>query len=114
MSGHAYVRCLRAHFLTQQALGILLLESFSIDESLMDELKTVYGPLFDNTNFLDDVLHFSSLDDLKNIFERKLENIESHHSRTGKLWVKYFKLVDIVKQFIRAERCGDWDLHLHA
>ena len=111
MSGHAYARCLRAHFLTQQALGILLLESFSIDGSLMDELKTVYGSLFDNTNFLDDGLHSSSLDDL--IFERKLENIESH-SWTGKLWVQYFKLVDIAEQFIRAERCGDWDLHLHS
>ena len=34
-------------------------------------------------------------------------------SRTGKLWVEYLKQVSLIICFIRAERTGDWDLHLH-
>ena len=33
-------------------------------------------------------------------------------SRTAKLWLQYLKYIDIVKTLIRAERTGDWNLHL--
>lgn len=33
---------------------------------------------------------------------------------TAKLWVQYFYMVSIVKDFIRSERLGDWDGHLKA
>jgi hypothetical protein len=31
-------------------------------------------------------------------------------SQTAKLWLQYIKYVNIVKDFIRAERTGDWNL----
>ena len=34
-------------------------------------------------------------------------------SRTGKLWMEYVKMIRVLLQFIRAERCGDWDMHLY-
>ena len=33
-------------------------------------------------------------------------------SRTGKLWIKYMKMVRILLLFIHTERTGDWALHL--
>lgn len=33
-------------------------------------------------------------------------------SRTGRLWLQYMKMVDILKHFLRAERTGNWDMHL--
>ena len=33
-------------------------------------------------------------------------------SRTAKLWLQYMEYVDIMRQFIRASRSGDWNLHL--
>ena len=35
-------------------------------------------------------------------------------SRTAKLWLAYIEYVDTLKLFIRAERTGDWNLHLVA
>ena len=35
-------------------------------------------------------------------------------SRTAKLWLQYIEYVEIVKLFIRAERTGNWNLHLVA
>ena len=36
------------------------------------------------------------------------------NSRTAKLWVEYYRQVQIMSLFVRAERCGDWKLHLYA
>lgn len=32
--------------------------------------------------------------------------------RTAKLWIQYLKLVSLLKNFITADRTGDWKLHL--
>ena len=32
--------------------------------------------------------------------------------RTARLWIQYLEYVTIVKNFIRAERTGNWHLHL--
>ena len=34
--------------------------------------------------------------------------------RTPKLWLQYIHMVDILKKLIKAERLGNWDLHLEA
>jgi hypothetical protein len=31
---------------------------------------------------------------------------------TAKLWVQYFKMTALIKQFIEAERSSNWDLHI--
>ncbi|KAJ8867077.1 hypothetical protein PR048_032939 [Dryococelus australis] len=41
-----------------------------------------------------------------------LEENSLHSKGTGKLWVQYLWQVDILRLFIRAERSGDWELHL--
>ena len=35
-------------------------------------------------------------------------------NRTAKLWLQYMAMVDILKKFIRAERTGNFNLHLEA
>ena len=39
---------------------------------------------------------------------------KSSSNRTAKLWIQYMIMVDIMKKFIRAERLGNWHLHLEA
>ena len=36
----------------------------------------------------------------------------SETSRTAKLWTQYIHYINIVKQFIQAERTGNWQNHL--
>ena len=33
-------------------------------------------------------------------------------SRTAKFWLQYHRYVNVLKSFIRAERTGNWSLHL--
>ena len=35
-------------------------------------------------------------------------------SRTAKLWLQYIRYIDIIKQFLTAERTGNWMLHLES
>ena len=42
-----------------------------------------------------------------------LQHNEALSSRTGKLWIEYIKVVRILFLFLRAERSGDWDMHLY-
>ena len=35
-------------------------------------------------------------------------------SRTSKLWMQYCDMVDILRNFITAERLGEWDQHLQS
>ena len=34
--------------------------------------------------------------------------------RTAQLWLQYMKMIDILRRFIKAERIGNWNLHLQA
>ncbi|KAJ8888362.1 hypothetical protein PR048_007852 [Dryococelus australis] len=40
-----------------------------------------------------------------------MKTLESS-SRTSKLWISLLKCIDLILQFIYAERTGDWDMHL--
>lgn len=46
-------------------------------------------------------------------FKRQLEILEERGS-TAQLWVQYFRMVSVLKQFIEAERTGNWMLHLQS
>lgn len=35
-------------------------------------------------------------------------------NKTSKLWITSFRKDTILKEFIAAERMGDWNLHLHS
>ena len=35
-------------------------------------------------------------------------------NRTGKLWIQFMDFASIARMLIRAERTGDWNLHIHA
>ena len=49
---------------------------------------------------------------LINVMDSLMEDAATH-LRTATLWVEYLKQVSLIRHFIRAERTGDWDLHLH-
>ena len=50
--------------------------------------------------------------DLSSVREKVSSALNAIEHRTGKLWCMYMKCVDIVRDFLRSERTGDWKLHL--
>ena len=53
------------------------------------------------------------------VFDRLQERLNQTkislvRSRTAKLWLMYLDMITILKQFIKAERVGSWNLHLQS
>ena len=113
MNGRAHARGIRAHFISQSALTTLLLGSSTVDDSLKKDVETYFVPLLDNSATLEDIEHSNALHDIDDLRSTRLAEVCSS-GRTEKLLVQCFKLVAIIGLFIRAERCGDWQLHVHS
>ena len=90
MSGEAVSRALRGFYFVESALYDHLADKeFSVATSEAPECLLKLETEF--TKFKDSLVQ---------------------RSRTAKLWIQFTKYVQIVKNFIRAERTGDWHLHL--
>ena len=60
-----------------------------------------------------DLEKYPSIAELLNRFEESKDDL-SQTSRTAKFWIQYVDYIGIVKNFIRAERTGGWNLYLFA
>lgn len=112
MTGHAYARAIRAHFLTQLSLAALILQNTKETSDLGDGLKQVHTDFLSGKNSVDDVLSSKFIAEATTLFDEKLKSLISSGHRTAKLWAQYFGMVNIMRLFVRAERSGDWALHL--
>ena len=126
LSGKAVSRAFRGHMLVDTALYCLLIsEIFNIDvsklleepQSIMDstELKEI-GKLYSQLTSGDlSVSEVYDTDVLKNLEETIRSRTEMlKQSRTAKLWLQYSEMIQILRQFIKAERTGNWPLHLQS
>ncbi|KYN10940.1 hypothetical protein ALC57_16910 [Trachymyrmex cornetzi] len=109
LSGHEYARGIRRHFLVQLALSELIFSSMELSDSekgLMDGFLLNLG----TENVEDNLQH----EDFKMIKEKFIEHLKLVQKRgpTAKLWIQYWEMISLVKDFIRAERASNWELHL--
>ncbi len=112
MSGHAYSRALRAHFLTQAALGEVLFKTANCLEGTdADELKTLYEDLIVRNKDPDEVVQDDCVKKVTAVIEHLCDQAAGQ-GRTVRLWINYFMQVSIIRLFIRAERTGNWWLHV--
>jgi hypothetical protein len=126
MTGKAYAKAVRAHILVESALTVLLLNHLLADESddsdtnqviqvqtaNMCQLKQLYSDAINHcllsTN--DTVPCIQRLHDKLTAYQQNLSN----ENRTARLWLQYMRYINIVKQFLRAERTADWSMHLQS
>ena len=115
LTGHAYARAVRAHLLVQLALSKVILKNAQFSE----EEKNFVNKTFENvTEKNSDFMSKSEIEDnilVKNMaqkFENELKKKEKKGD-TAKYWLQYFNMVTLVKNFIEAERTGNWEKHLY-
>jgi hypothetical protein len=135
MTGKAVSRAVRGHFMVDAALGTKLMKHILPDETNSADSSCV---LTEDGSDLSSVekLGPSDISDLHAAYQHamndqqstdtldltpllKLERSLCHlrrklsiESRTSKLWLQYMDHIQTLKMFIRAERSGDWELHL--
>ena len=138
LSGKAIARAVRAHFIVDAALNALMLHSCfnaplpitpdSNDDDKdpdiakaagvgnnqdLDEARTFYEKLMSRDMSAEEVCSSNVLEEIKDSLKKHSESVKKS-SRTSALWVQYMSMIDILRKFIRAERTGNWELHLQA
>ena len=81
-----------------------------MEDDLMSKVATLYDDIMNNTTSQN-----VTLDDetLLSIHEKiTQEKTELSKYPTAVLWLQYMQLVDILRRFLKAERTGEWNLHL--
>ncbi|KAK3713979.1 hypothetical protein QZH41_005649 [Actinostola sp. cb2023] len=72
----------------------------------------LYKELMEDPSLSDQVCSADVLTTIAKKLEEKKGSMMSQ--RTAVLWMEYMKMVDILRKFIKAERTGNWNLHLQA
>ncbi|CAH0558731.1 unnamed protein product [Brassicogethes aeneus] len=112
LNGHAYARAIRAHMLVRLALGKIIIQQLVFEENLTNCwigcIEDILLGRKSHTNLLEIAPMCYSLDTM---FHERLEDLNDR-GPTAQLWVQYIDMVPIAHNFIRAERLGDWNVHL--
>jgi len=104
--GHAFARSVRGHSLIHEVLGKIFISEMRLPEVECEKMKKAMSSEEFVWPFQNQHVHH-----LWEQFESHLKNIENH-SPTSKLWCQYSQMVPLMKNFIAAERMGNWTLHL--
>lgn len=115
LTGKAYARAIRAHFLAQSALkSHIITLATEKNEIPLSEIEAIYNKVMKDDISEEEISQLTQIDQMKRIdMAMKLFADEiKKSSRTAKLWLQYIDYVDLVKEFIYAERTSDWLLHL--
>ena len=120
ISGKAISRALRAHFIVESALVCKLMSPLVTSESTeieIEALKTDLDLIVDgcehNPNFEIDMNNYPTLSKLLELLECYKNDLDQC-SRTAKFWLQYLEYMQVVKDFIRSERTGDWNMYLYS
>ena len=100
LTGGAYYKAIRAHLLVDAALCAFLMKDDFNKEELDDVRKTISHCVEEmpGSNFQSPVTRH-----IQEVIKNRI-TITSESGRTAKLWTLYHKLVQLVKDFIRAKQ----------
>lgn len=132
LSGKAYARAVRGHLLVVAALNSVLMEKtyghqvpsnkenvhepsdiISTDGTSASDLEEATEPLHEVISgdmTLDDIEASEAIGQISDRLKATKTSLKE--IATSRLWLQYIEMVNILRQFLRAERTGDWDLHL--
>ncbi|XP_053373150.1 uncharacterized protein LOC123533634 [Mercenaria mercenaria] len=80
------------------------------DQTLLNDIAVLYDKLEKEELDVPSITQNIAVQSVAGILCEERKKLEI--SRTAKLWFMYIDMISILQQFIRAERTGDWILHL--
>ena len=78
----------------------------------LQEARALYDELINKKKSAEEISAADVLDRIKGHLQQQRDFMKD--DRTASLWLQYMDMVDILRMFIKAERTGNWRLHLQA
>ena len=111
-----YSKTLYYHHLDQDAAYFHIHNSHHASNEQTSQTMHEAGKLFDGLLSgvidVDDINNDRTLKLIKSQLSQKANELQN--DRTSQLWIQYMQAIDILRKFIKAERTGNWELHLQA
>ena len=112
LNGYAYAKAVEAHKLLQLTFATIICKDLVLydirDKNLIITIESVMKHIsYNDIESCDETSEALLLQ-----FNQKLKKYDER-GLTAKLWVQYFHMESIAKEFLRAERMGDWLAHLN-
>ena len=94
-------------------IGTSISSEHKLDAGEIQKIHDLYEGIQDKSVPVSDIAESKELIKLEE-YLLKYKALLAEKSRTAKLWLQYNEYVETLKLFIRAERTGNWNLHLIA
>lgn len=131
LSGKAIARAIRGHLIVVGVLRSIMIEDINKCSITIEDDNGQHSTFFQlNENptlkqisklLEESISGKTSIDELRNaeVIMKMFDTIQEYEeeclkSRTAKLWLQYIDMVTILCKFIKAERVGNYQLHLEA
>ena len=114
LSGKNVYRAVRAHQIAQSALMTLILKSVRSQRGLSyDFLSPLFTKAVEGKLTEGDLDEIASSEEFKKL-QQEIEDFKTGicNKRTAKLWLLYLDYINVMNQYIFAERTSNWPLHL--
>ena len=82
----------------------------STENDLLKQVSVLYNNMIEGSVSADKICSDNVIVKISEAIAEKKEQLK--YSRTAKLWLQYMDMIDILRKYIRAERTGNWELHL--
>ena len=114
MTVKAISRGLRGHVIVDQCLSTLLANIFmeETENTMKEQLSIFLFSLKSGEVEIDNVIRTDVLCEISNKFETEKNNLKKA-SKTAMMWLGYQEMITILRELLRAERLGIWDIHLN-
>lgn len=109
LTGHAYARAIRGHTLIHLALSEIIFSTLELSDTEKGKLDALLLNL--GTDDFKKKLKEEEFEVMKKKFIDCINDLKKK-GPTAALWIQYWEMVSLVKDFIRSERSADWNLHL--
>jgi hypothetical protein len=77
----------------------------------LEKAEILYEKLLADEISLEEACSADVLNKLAEEFEKRKGSL-TENNRTAALWMQYMRMIDLLKAFIKAERTGNWNLHM--
>lgn len=111
LQGRAFARAVRAHILVQTALSRIIFGKMAINDNEQKFLDELLIDFLDESPSLKSLKENSCVRALADLMGEQTTKL-SLHGPTAKLWIQYFYMVSLMKEYIHAERSGNWESHI--
>ena len=83
------------------------MDSITVD---LHEVEKLYDSLVEKEVALESAFSKDIFERIDSFMKKATDSLKHH--RTAQLWMTYMRMVDIMRNFIKSERTGDWNLHV--